>query len=48
MKKLTYADARNEIARCAGTQFDREILDIFIPLRRAKLKAEERQEKAAE
>jgi putative nucleotidyltransferase with HDIG domain len=29
-KKMTYADARKEIERCAGTQFDPEVVEAFL------------------
>ena len=31
-KALTYQDARNEIARCCGTQFDPEIVKCFLDI----------------
>ena len=31
-KALTYQDARNEISRCCGTQFDPEIVKCFLDI----------------
>jgi len=46
--KLSEEEAIEELKRCSDTQFDSRIIEAFIPLRRARIKAEQRREKAQE
>ncbi len=46
--RLAQEDALEELRRCADTQFDGELVEVFVPLRLARLKAEQRRVKAEE